>query len=371
MNITLVLMLLAAILLPIAVKLIKKEIPIHVIGMMMGAFVLLACIGFWAGKAQQTLDVEVMNGEVISKRSEHVSCEHSYSCNCRSVQSCSGSGQHRSCSTSTVCDTCYEHSYDVDWKVKANIGEVNISRIDRQGIHTPPRWSAVAAGEPFAKEHFHTNYVKAVPDSIFNTAQNIDKSKFVNMIPAYPHNVFDYYRLNRALTVGVNVPDIQQWSNDISTILKQLGPQKQANIIVVFVKTTDPQYEFALRSAWLGAKKNDVVILIGTENYPKLDWVRILSWTDSELFKIQLRDDLQEFDEIDRVSFMSVIAKNISQSFKRKSMKDFQYLENEINPPNWVVAITLSIMILISGVIFVKSSSFGTRPKYGRIRRKF
>ena len=58
-------------------------------------------------------DREVWNGVVSSKDSEHVSCSHSYQCNCH--ESCSGSGKDKSCHES--CDTCYEHSYDVDWNV--------------------------------------------------------------------------------------------------------------------------------------------------------------------------------------------------------------------------------------------------------------
>ena len=120
------------------------------------------------------------------------------------------------------------------------------------------------------------------------------------MVPTYPKNIQDYYRINRAISVGVAVPDIQQWNADISNILKQLGPQKQANVIVLFVNTNDPQYEYALRSAWLGGKKNDIVVMIGSTEYPKIDWVRVMSWTDKEIFKIELRDAIQELENIDR-----------------------------------------------------------------------
>src|SRR5271169_6686133 len=56
-------------------------------------------------------DTEVWNGVVASKKSEHVSCSHSYSCNCHSCN-CDSKGN-----CSTCCDTCYEHLYDVDWDV--------------------------------------------------------------------------------------------------------------------------------------------------------------------------------------------------------------------------------------------------------------
>ena len=360
MNITLVCMLIAAVVLPLIVKAVKKDMEWMVIGILMAVGLLVSAGAFYAGKAGKTIDVEVWNGEVTGKEQEPVSCSHSYSCNCTTSTSCSGSGSSRSCSTSTSCQTCYEHSHDYDWVVHSNIGDVDIDRVDRQGVHTPPRWAAVQKGEPFSKEHLHTNYIKAVPESVLNTAQNMTSSKFANMIPAYPHSVYDYYRLNRALTVGVPVPDLQDWSNDISNMLKQLGPQKQANVIVLFVKTDDPNYEYALRSAWLGGKKNDIVVIIGTTEYPKIDFVRVMSWTDKELFKVKLRDTLQEMENIDRPTIIEAIRSTTMAEFKRKSMKDFEYLDNEIEPPTWVIVLAFFILIAGNvGTVIYYNHSFG------------
>jgi len=365
MNITLVLLILAAIILPISVKaFIAKDLDIRAVGVLVAVGLLVSCGAFYAGKAGKTLDVEVWNGEVTGKEQQQVSCSHSYSCNCKTTTSCSGSGSNRSCSTSTSCDTCYEHNHDYDWVVHSNIGDVDIDRVDRQGVHTPPRWAAVQKGEPFSKEHLHTNYIKGVPESVLNTAQNMTAAKFANMIPAYPHAVYDYYRLNRALTVGVPVPDLQDWSNDISNMLKQLGPQKQANVIVLFVNTSDPNYEYALRSAWLGGKKNDIVVIIGTTSYPKIDFVRVMSWTDKELFKVKLRDSLQDMENIDRPKIIETIRATTLAEFKRKSMKDFEYLDNEIEPPTWVIV--LAIVILLAGNIGTVIYFNKTARVYGR-----
>ena len=42
--------------------------------------------------------------------------------------------------------------------------------------------------------------------------------------------------------------------------------------------------------------KNDVVVVMGTPSYPRIDWVQVLSWTDVELFKVQLRDELMDLN---------------------------------------------------------------------------
>lgn len=372
MNITLVLLLLLAVFLPGVVYLINKKIDWQVLLGLVAVGVLISAGAFYAGKAGKTLDVEVWSGEVTSKEQQQVSCSHSYSCNCKQVTSCSGSGANRSCSTSTSCDTCYEHSHDYDWVVHSNIGDVTIDRIDRQGVHTPGRWAAVQKGEPFAKEHMYTNYIKGVPDSVLNTAEYLTSkpAQFTNLIPSYPHQVRDYYRINRAISMGVQVPDLQAWSDDISNILKELGPQRQANVVVLFVNTNDPTYEYALRSAWLGGKKNDIIVIVGTTEYPKIDFVRIMSWTDKEIFKVKLRDSLQEMETIDRQKFIQTIRDTAISDFKRKSMKDFEYLDNEIDPPDWVIVLAVFVLIAINaGVIFYFRNTgvvYGRRYRFNR-----
>src|ERR1035437_10316243 len=105
---------------------------VAVSAMIAGASFIIAVITLSVGMFSETADTEVWNGKVTSKEKEQVSCSHSYSCNCRSVQSCSGSGKDRSCTSSTQCDTCYEHNHDFDWVVHTTIGGKEIDRIDRQ-----------------------------------------------------------------------------------------------------------------------------------------------------------------------------------------------------------------------------------------------
>lgn len=57
-------------------------------------------------------DTEFWNGVVSRKASEDVPCTHSYQCNCR-----------RDKNGRESCDTCYEHSYDVDWDVYTSNGD--------------------------------------------------------------------------------------------------------------------------------------------------------------------------------------------------------------------------------------------------------
>lgn len=289
------------------------------------------------GQWSQTADTEILNGEITGKTSERVSCEHSYSCNCHEV--CSGSGNSRSCST--VCSTCYEHAYDIDWLLKNTAAsDIEVERVDRRGLLQPPRFTRAKIGDPVAVASTYTNYIKGAPESLFNHAKGMQQS-FDGLIPGYPKSVYDYHYVDRVLAGGITVPDIAQWNADLANMLRKLGPSKQVNVVVVMVKSDDPSYEYALQRAWLGGKKNDVVVMLGAPEYPKLSWVRVMSWTDKELFKVELRDDLARLDVIDRTKVLPIIASHIQSSFVRKPMADFEYLKSEISPPVWVVILAL------------------------------
>jgi len=190
-------------------------------------------------------DNEIWNGSITKKERNKVSCRHSYECNCvtKYRKVCSGSGKNRTCHTESyeVCETCYEHSFDVDWNLYNNIGESwRVSRIDRQGITEPPRWTKTKIGDPTSSRHSYPNYIKGSPDSLFKTGLNDQMYK--DKLPKYPLGIYDYYKLNRLVTVGINVKNRDAWNKGISKISSELGPTKQVNIVVVL--TSLPQTYF-------------------------------------------------------------------------------------------------------------------------------
>lgn len=304
-----------------------------------GAAVIVAGV-FSLGMYSMTDDVEIINGSVASKHREHDTYTRSYSCNCTTT--CRGSGDHRSCSES--CSTCYEDHYTVSWFTRTTIGDISIDHKDttNRSVYLTPdpqRYIIIQTGDPVSRQQSFTNYIKGAPDSLFHGMLALEK--FKDKIPAYPSDVHDIYKVNRILPVGVNVPELQQWNSKLSTVLGKIGPSKQANAVIVMVKEADSMYAEALKAAWLGGKKNDTIIVLGVPEYPKIGWVRVISWTDSELFKVQLRKDIEAMPTVDFDALLGIIETNVSKSFVRKHMKDFEYLRDEIEPPTWVIVLAL------------------------------
>lgn len=303
----------------------------------------LSSATLFLGMYSETMDTEIWSGKVIDKSKDKVSCSHSYECNC--TETCSTTNGSRSCSKS--CSTCYDHSYDYNWVVKSNIGNFNISRIDRQGVEAPPRWSSVNVNDPVSKTNTYTNYIKGAKANVLNRGD----SKITYAIPEYPLSIYDYYYIDRAITLDNAVSNTKDWSIAISKALLDLGGAKQVNLVMVFTK--NPQdFSEQLNTAWLGGKKNDVIVVIGTQDGLKVDWVNVLSWTNQEHFKVSLRDSLLEAP-LNPPKTLQLIAKHIESDFVRRQMQEFEYLQADIEPPTYVMVIAFFMFLIpIGGLLY-------------------
>ena len=351
-NTTLIWLLVVPVILGIILFIIKRDDSnsYPIIGAYVGLALVVVVTAFFVSKGSKTWDTEIWNGQVVSKDRTHGTYEESYQCNCRTVTSGSGKNQ----TTSTQCDTCYRTHYTVKWSCDTTVGGYSIDSKDwtNRGVYLvpdPSRYTEIQKGDPVAREHRYTNYIQAVPNSLFTPAAADLKAKFKPLIPKYPDSVYDFYKINRFFAPGLSVPDAQQWNQDISLALRERGPKKQVNAIVVVAKTNDPNYEYALRDAWEGANKNDVVLIIGSTEYPKIDFVRVLSWTKNETFKIELRDAVLEKGTVDR-TIIPLMMEQIDKNFERRHMAEFEYLDGEIDPPMWLIVVLLALTTIGAGV---------------------
>lgn len=313
---------------------------------------------------QATADVEIWNGAVASKDHGTHGCCHSYPCNCRSV-SCG-----KDCST-TVCDTCYDHSYDYWYEATDTTGTTVYSR--RCARSVPDRWEAIRIGEPTAHEHTYTNYIKGAPDSILRRSEAA--AAWAGKLPRYPL-VYDHYRLQRVVDLGVGLPaDVDEQLGDLAA---RLGSAKQVNVLLVAVKTGDESFLEALRQAWLGGKKNDVVVVLGMPAPPAIAWAGVLSWTARQDFLVDLRNDLLSVATFDASAVLGRIEHRVAAQFVRRPMADFEYLAAAVEPSTgWCVALFVLGLALAIGlhVVMVRNDVFGTldnrRPfGYNKLRER-
>jgi hypothetical protein len=317
-----------------------------------GVAMMLVGGGFFAARYAKTADTEIWNGRIVKSAGEQ-SCCHSYSCNCSTVclPSCSTNAEgDSSCGVSCheECDTCYEHSHDLYWSARTTNGEtVFHDGCNPPGSAPPAAWARIVDGEPSAVEHSYINYVKGAPGKFFGRPWLIDRYK--GKLPAYPR-VYNMYRADRFLmsAIGEALPDTAALNRELSRINGNLGRAKQVNIIMV-VTAEDPEFAEALSEAWLGGKKNDLIVVVGVPEFPRIGWVRVVSWTDARKVKDTIADRVMALGEFDGRKLLSVVEQEVAAKFKRKHMKDFRYLLKEIDPPNWAFWLLVTLGILVSG----------------------
>lgn len=309
--------------------------------------------GVWQlGKYGQTSDTEIWNGHVISKERKHDHYLRPYACNCRTE--CSGSGDDSSCSTE--CDTCYEDRYTVTWSAETTVSHVVFDHRDSawHSVYSSPDpslYTRCITGEPASDERAYTNYVRAVPESLFH--QDGGHTAFADSVPSYPR-VYDFYRINRVLQVGVELQSsVHAALNDgLSKELVVLGVAKQVNIVLIVTSIADPSYRHAVENAWLGGKKNDVVLFLGVDDAHRILWADAMTWalnTGNELFQVKMRDGLKDIGTLDPSRIVPFVSKTISAYYDRPHMRDFEYLKDAVKPPLWVII--FAILLAFGGSI--------------------
>lgn len=347
MDISLILLLGGALLIPLVSKqffnttITLQEMVIHCV------LVTVVVVAVWnIGKYSMTADTETLNGYIVSKHRDHDTYEDPYDCMCIS----DAEGNVR-------CSTCYETRYTVEWYARSSLGTINFDSKDSSSRSVynsadPTAYANCQAGQPAARNHVYTNYIQAVPQSLFAGRASADD--FPGKIPTYPH-VYDYYQVDHVLNVDSNVPSsvVNLLDTQIDTILKTLGATKQANVIVVLTEIDNPSYRYAVEQSWLGGKKNDIVVFIGLDDM-KITWVDIMTWalnTGNELFHVTMRDGITQMDILDVNTLVPFIGNTIQELYDRPEMKDYKHLEAEIVPPTWVVILAVLLGYVGGGAL--------------------
>jgi len=286
-----------------------------------------------------TSDTEVWNGQVTKKEIVDDYYQTSYDCNCSNTYDSKGnvSGE--------TCQTCYTDHYTREYNGHSTVGNWTFASIDsewrmrRDSFGPPASYTKCKVGEPASIEHGYTNYVQAVPDSLFHDDGTTASEAFLGQIPAYPR-VHDFYRINRVLNVGstVTAAEVKDINTKLNYSLKSLGVAKQANIVLILTNIADPTYRYAIEQAWLGGEKNDIVLFIGLDGN-KIVWADVMTWalnSGNELFHVKMRDGLMAQETLNE-NLVPYISQTILAHYDRPQMKDYEYLADEIEVPTWVL----------------------------------
>lgn len=292
-------------------------------------------------------DTQVLHGYITEKVRDNDSHQESYSCNCRNV--CTGSGSNRSCSTQ--CDTCWRTVYSVNWYLKSTIGDI---QLDYSSSYSPTVWMSrdpeiyvkAYVGEPCSQTQLFKNYIKASPRSLFNTSNYVQSTKLP--VPTTPV-VFDKYKVNSVLNVNTKV-DISPYEDILSDHLKTLGMKKKVDIVLILANTDNHNYRYDVEKSWLGGKKNQAIFIIGTTDNKTISWVDGFTFGLSQgnmLMLTEIKDSLRGKD-LNPEDIVNTITKGVEQLYKRKPMKDFEYLAKDYQPSTGILVFIFILQLAMN-----------------------
>lgn len=295
---------------------------------------------YMGGKYLEMSATEYWTGQVTSKHRDHGTYEQPYDCFCTT-----DSKGNRSCST------CYETHYTVKWYLKSTIGHIGIKSLDRTSrsvYNTPNPQSYVNAyvGEPCSIPNTYLNYVQAVESSLVHEdGTGTLAGGFKGLIPSYPQ-LHSIYKLNRVIPVGAKLPGgVKAWNESLSELMKYLGGSKQINLFLVVAKVSDPSYIHTLKASWLGGNKNDAVVVIGTDGEDKILWADVFSWSKEPMFDRVVREEIEKQGKLDKDVVLGIIQEATMAHYVRRPMAEFEYLKDEVDPPQWIIVVLVIISI--------------------------
>lgn len=309
---------------------------------------------FVAGNASQVYDEKFVSGVVTELNARQEDCPsgwRDYTDNFCTEYRTRRVPDGKTCTTDSkgvrTCVTKYktQYNYIYDWErryfVNSDIpSDYEISRVDRQGVNTPPRFAEIEVGDPATALVSYTNYIKAASDSLFS------KQAFEDLIVEYPE-VYDYYRADRLLVDGAITVDEPAWNlmlMDLNSRVRATG----ANVILVLTDRNETYSEMLAR-AWEAHNINDVVVTVGVEGNDVV-WADVRSWSKESMVNVAIRDAIMAQKELDIASFDAIFTTAVTDHFKLKSMDEFEYLKDDITPPGWAMILAFIFLLIVTPV---------------------
>lgn len=234
------------------------------------------------------------------------------------------------------------------WTIKSELGELNLTSSEYEqtrqkfGAKTQSKLSykpgfdsgdpmiyvtdnTTGYNQPVVDDRWWSNRVKAAP-SVFSFAKVPVGTK------VYPWpNTESHIQSTRimGLTGDVDVLEFDRMN-------ARLGPTKHVNVVLIGFGVATAEIAQWQKAAWLGGKKNDLVICFGG-NPKKPTWVKVFGWTESDTCKYSLESLLMAKGVSNSV--LPDIESTIKSQFAAKDWSKFDYLAIEPRPWHYLVLI--------------------------------
>ncbi len=319
----------------------------------------------FSSEGAQTMDVEYWSEPashaIYSEPwDEEVPCTHSYDCNCTKDDKGNES-----------CQTCYEHSYDVDyhpayWAIVSESGnEVRITQDkfnslcarwknkvfedkhrdyhDIDGDWYVTYWKKESENlECMVSEHYYENRVQA-SNSVFNYPEVLEDEKTRYQLYDYPGITEGYKQVN---VLGMGDSTRRTSNRKLEILNAELGKVKQVKVFVLLFRNLPEVAAFKQECYWKGGNKNEVVVCIGIDDALKVKWCKSFSFTENSELKINIRNYVADMPVLNCSKVVDFLYGEVNKNFERKKFKEFSYIS--VEPKIWQIWLTFILSTIVT-----------------------
>jgi hypothetical protein len=196
--------------------------------------------------------------------------------------------------------------------------------------------------EPVTTTKTFKNRVKAAPSTF-----SFCKVPTNAPIFKWPENP-NHFRSDRVLGTARQYIDILKWDQ----MNAYLGPTKKVNLIIIGFGEQDHKIAEYQESAWVGGKKNDLVICYGNTKAEDggigINWVKVFGWTERK----DVKEHLETIVKNNPVNndLIPLITEEVARNYV---IKDWTKFDNvTIEPPTWAYILYFSMMVSIHGLFY-------------------
>jgi hypothetical protein len=309
-------------------------------------------------ESTQVTDTEYHNGYITEvwyyeDWSEWIeeTCSREYACG----QDCTTDSQGKTTCTTRYCteyyDCSYEKYHDEYWMVKNNLGETwMISSTEYE------RLVKKFNNRSFVEMHrdyydgddgdAYVTYFQSEPDKLEHTAtihsyenrvqasnsvfkyENIS-DQMADSLKLFDYPSIKYNNYSQKHLLGIHNPKLEQ---KLDYLNGMLGKKKQVKVFFLVFKNKPENYAQLQDAYWKGGNKNEFNIVISVDKNGTLQWSHVMTWSESQELKIEVRNYLQtkRGKKVNYLEFIDYLYDEVDHKFVRKQFKDFSYLEVEM-----------------------------------------
>ncbi len=309
----------------------------------------------------QTSDTEwwtgsVVHAEYFEEWDEEVSCRHPKYKTVTKTRTVNGK-------TETYTETeqdGYEHFYDVDyhspyWQVIDNNG-VTIGINKNKFIELTHKFK----NKQFV--NLHRNYHSINGNKHVTTWDGSDdkceictsEHKYKNRViashsvfkfpePDSKEGLFEYPSINSFYeSKFILGSDDAVAERKLSLWNARNGRDKQCRLMFLLYNELPIDVALNQENYWQGGNKNEFIVTVGL-NGGKVKWCYVISWTEQDVLKTEVKNFILSQDKFDLNKSIEVVGDKVKGGFVRKRFRDFDYLT--VEPPFWTVVLTFFLTI--------------------------